>query len=91
MALVLFAILFLFGATGMERQRGIPFSMITGVLLFAWTLPLIIQDASSSGVFYLIIEAGALLIAFLGLSMLSYFAGQWARSLLALARGSRSR
>ena len=90
MALVLFAVLFLFGATGMERRRGILFSTITGLLLFAWALPLVIQDASPSGMLHIFIEAAAALIAFLGLAALSYFVGRWVRALANRVRGSRS-
>lgn len=91
MALVLFGVLLLFGVTGVERRRGLMFSAITGLLLFALALPFIIQDASSSGVLYAAGQAGALLTAFVLVSTLSYFAGWCGHLLLERTNSNRSR
>ena len=78
MALVLFALLFLFGITGMEQRRGIRFALITSGILFAWTL-LIAIDQATSDAWTLIAELITLLIAFPALSLLSFYVGRWAR------------
>lgn len=62
------------------------FGSVTGALLFVWTLPLVIQGASLSDLLYVLLVAGALLIAFLLLSMLSFFTGRWGRSLFVRAK-----
>jgi hypothetical protein len=82
MALVLFGILFLFGAVGMERRRAVIFSIVTGVLLFGWMVPVIVQTDASAGIVYLALELVVVLLGLLLLSLISYFAGRWARILL---------
>ena len=90
MALILFGILFLFGATGMERRRGMVFGVITGLVLFAWMLPIVIRDGAQSGGLYAIVESAASLVLFVGLSVLVYFLGRWARRLAMALRQMRS-
>jgi hypothetical protein len=81
MALVLFAVLVLYGATGMERRRGVAFSTVTAMLLFAWILPIIIEQSASLGTAYLLIDVVVAFVAFQAISLLSYFAGRWGRHL----------
>jgi hypothetical protein len=90
MGLVLFAILFLFGAIGMERRRGLGFSTMTGVLLFAWVLPLTVQQTWSLGIAYILLAATGLLIAALLLSMGFYLAGRMARIIFTHIRSGRT-
>ena len=88
MGLILFGILFLFGAVGMELRRGALFASVTGVLAFVWMLPIVIQEKRLSGPFYLIIGVLISLVVFLGISMLSYLLGRWMRTGLIRVRKS---
>jgi hypothetical protein len=81
MGLVLFAILFLFGATGMESRRGIIFCIITGVLLSAWVSPLVVQETRPLGLAYMLIAAFGLLIAALLMSTGFFFVGRVTRTI----------
>ena len=82
MGLVLFALMFLFGATGMERQRGVGFCMITTVVLFVWVLPVIIEEARPYGRLYLVLLPVVTLVVAILIPLLCFFAGQWTRALL---------
>jgi hypothetical protein len=90
MGLVLFAILFMFGAIGMERRRGIVFSTTTGILLFAWVLPVSLQQTGGLGAIYIALAASALLIIALLMSMAFYFAGRMARSIFTHVKSGRT-
>jgi hypothetical protein len=73
----------------MERSRGTAFALVAGLLSFAWMLPIVLEDARSSGAAYLVIEPAASLLAFVGLSLLCFFSGRWIRSLFKLARSAQ--
>lgn len=82
MALILFGVLFLFGAIGMERRRGIIFSAVTAALLFGWMVPVIVHTDASVGLVYLGFELLVVLVGLLALAVLSFFAGRLARLLI---------
>jgi hypothetical protein len=86
MGLVLFALLFLFGAIGMERRRGITFSIITAGLLSAWMSPLVIQETQPLGIIYVLISAIGLLIAALLLSVGIFLGGRMMRAIFTFVR-----
>jgi hypothetical protein len=79
--LVLFAILFLFGARGMERRRGVHFCLVTGLLLLAWSLPIAIQVSHATGALLLVLQLAMLSGAAIVLPLLFYSAGRWTRYL----------
>jgi hypothetical protein len=42
--LAIFAVLFLYGVTGMERRRAMFFNLVTAALLFAMMIPLLLAS-----------------------------------------------
>jgi hypothetical protein len=78
--LVLFAILFLFGARDMERRRAVHFCFVTGLLLFAWTMPIVIQLGRPNGFVFMALQLTITAIAAIALPLLFYSAGRWTRT-----------
>jgi hypothetical protein len=85
MALVLFAIQFLFGARGMERRRAISFSLITGLLLLCWDLPVIIEYVAPSGTAHLLVGLAVSSVTAFLMPLLYYVGGRCTRGLVKLA------
>jgi hypothetical protein len=90
MGLVLFALLFLFGATGMERRRGVIFGVITGVLLSAWASPLTLQQTRSLGIIYMLIAMVGLVVGTLLFSIGFFFVGRLLRTIFTHVRSRPS-
>ena len=77
--IVLYCVLFFYGAVGADSRRGFQFTFFTGTLLFLMALPVMLTDANPIGWPYSVFEIAIVLIACELLAFTSYLGGRGAR------------
>ena len=88
--IVLFSVLFLYGAIGMERRRGMLFAIATGTLLFVMALPAMLTEENPTGSVYSVFEIIVVLLASELTAIVSFFLGTGFRRLFQVLRGRPS-
>jgi hypothetical protein len=85
--IVLLAVLFLYGAIGMEWRRAMVFSVVTGALLFAMAIPLFLTSETRAVGSYGLLNLSVALIGCELLAIGSLCTGAALRKIIQLATG----
>ena len=74
--IVLYCVLFFYGAIGTNCRRGTQFAIFTGTLLFIMTLPAMLTDENPTGSPYSAFEIAVVFIACELLAFTAYISGR---------------